>query len=91
MSKYFRVIIFQNKQKMSFDIDAVLEKLRNFQYPTENELKKICNLVKSILIEESNIQPVSTPIVVCGISLMLFFTLVNLFILFFSLSPSNLN
>ena len=32
----------------------------------ENELKELCNKVKEILIEESNIMTISPPVVICG-------------------------
>ena len=41
----------------------------NFQdckYLPENELKQLCELVCDLLLEESNIQPVSSPVTVCG-------------------------
>eukprot|EP01135_Chromosphaera_perkinsii_P002170 Nk52_evm5s218 gene=Nk52_evmTU5s218 len=36
------------------------------QYLPESDLKKLCNVVISILVEESNVQPVSSPVTVCG-------------------------
>jgi len=29
-------------------------------------LKKLCDMVKSFLLEESNVQPVSSPVTICG-------------------------
>lgn len=36
------------------------------KYLPENDLKKLCDIVLEYLIEESNVQPVSTPVTVCG-------------------------
>lgn len=33
---------------------------------SESEMKTLCERVRSILIEESNIQPVSSPVTICG-------------------------
>jgi len=46
--------------------DAWLEKLRKCEHLTENELKELCDVVKDILMEESNVQPVDAPVTVCG-------------------------
>jgi hypothetical protein len=32
----------------------------------ENDLKRLCDLVCDLLLEESNVQPVSSPVTVCG-------------------------
>jgi serine/threonine-protein phosphatase 6 catalytic subunit len=48
------------------DLDKMIDKVKQCDYLAESDLKKVCNLVKSILIEESNVQPVSSPIIVCG-------------------------
>ena len=36
------------------------------KYLPENELKQLCELVCDLLLEESNIQPVTSPVTVCG-------------------------
>jgi hypothetical protein len=41
-----------------------LETLRSGQCLSETDLKKLCNLVKERLIEESNVQPVRSPVTV---------------------------
>lgn len=48
------------------DLDGWLEIVRDCKYLPENDLKKLCDLVCDLLLEESNIQPVSTPVTVCG-------------------------
>ena len=40
--------------------------LQDCKYLPENELKQLCELVCDLLLEESNIQPVSSPVTVCG-------------------------
>lgn len=48
------------------DVDGWLDKVRRCQHLTESELKQLCDLVREILMEESNVQPVSAPVTVCG-------------------------
>ncbi len=38
----------------------------NCQHLPENDMKTLCEIVRTILIEESNIQPVSSPVTICG-------------------------
>ncbi|XP_013104804.1 serine/threonine-protein phosphatase 6 catalytic subunit [Stomoxys calcitrans] len=48
------------------DLDKWIELVKDCRYLPENDLKKLCDIVCEILLEESNIQPVSTPVTVCG-------------------------
>lgn len=48
------------------DLDSWVEIARDCKYLPENELKKLCDMVCDLLLEESNVQPVSTPVTVCG-------------------------
>lgn len=48
------------------DLDKWIEKVQRCEHLPEPDLKKLCNYVKSILIEESNVQPVASPVTVCG-------------------------
>lgn len=48
------------------DLDAWISKVQKCQVLKESELKQLCQIVKSILIEESNVQPVQAPVSVCG-------------------------
>jgi len=48
------------------DLDKWIENVRECKYLPENELKKLCEMVCDILLEETNILPVSTPVTVCG-------------------------
>lgn len=47
-------------------VDDWLETVKKCQSLTENEMKQLCEMVKELLMEESNIQPVQTPVTVCG-------------------------
>ena len=51
---------------MSYDPDRWLEQLRECQHLPEADMKLLCDHVRSILMEESNIQPVSSPVTICG-------------------------
>lgn len=43
-----------------------MEIARLCKYLPENDLKRLCDYVCDLLLEESNVQPVSTPVTVCG-------------------------
>lgn len=47
-------------------LDKWIECLYSGQCISENELKKLCTMVKEILMEESNVQPVRSPVTICG-------------------------
>lgn len=51
---------------MTLDLDAAIATLRQCKYLPEQEIKQLCDLVKSLLLEESNIQPVCSPVTICG-------------------------
>lgn len=48
------------------NLDSWIEKLRRVEHLEEHEMKQLCSMVKDILIEESNVQPVKSPVTVCG-------------------------
>jgi len=48
------------------EIDAWIVKVNNCGHLEESELKLLCDRVKEILMEESNVQPVHSPVTVCG-------------------------
>jgi len=52
--------------RMGLDLDGCLEKIRKCEILAEEELKALCEYVKEILVEESNVQPVNAPVTVCG-------------------------
>jgi|TARA_B110000503_G_C7045809_1_gene370178 hypothetical protein len=47
-------------------IDNWLETVKNGTILPERELRILCEKVKEILIEESNVQPVKAPVTICG-------------------------
>lgn len=49
-----------------FDLEKFEEKIRRCEFLAEDELKVLCEYVKEILVEESNVQPVNSPVTVCG-------------------------
>eukprot|EP00736_Rhodelphis_marinus_P002369 Rmarinus@m.13824 len=48
------------------NLDALIEKLMDCELPTEHEVNWICEKVKEVLIEESNVQRVSSPVTIVG-------------------------
>lgn len=48
------------------DIDSWLAYVKDGGVIPERDLRILCEKVKEILIEESNVQPVSAPVTICG-------------------------
>eukprot|EP00826_Nyctotherus_ovalis_P020990 TRINITY_DN1668_c0_g1_i3.p3 TRINITY_DN1668_c0_g1~~TRINITY_DN1668_c0_g1_i3.p3 ORF type:complete len:113 (-),score=10.12 TRINITY_DN1668_c0_g1_i3:834-1172(-) len=48
------------------DIDAWLEQLKGGKCIPEKDLRVLCDKVKDLLLEEANVQPVQTPVTICG-------------------------
>jgi len=48
------------------DADSWIEVTKKCKYLPEEEMKKLCERIKDILLEESNVHSVSTPVTVCG-------------------------
>lgn len=46
--------------------DQWLPHLMKCQHLPEADITALCNRVRAILIEEGNIQPVSSPVTICG-------------------------
>ncbi|KAI9139631.1 Metallo-dependent phosphatase-like protein [Paraphysoderma sedebokerense] len=59
--------------------DEWLETVRKCQYLPEPDIKRLCEMVKDILMEESNIQPVQSPVTICGDIHGQFYDLLELF------------
>ncbi|CAO3589079.1 unnamed protein product [Absidia cylindrospora] len=56
-----------------------LETVRKCEYLPEKDIKKLCEMVKELLMEEMNIQPVQSPVTVCGDIHGQFYDLLELF------------
>jgi hypothetical protein len=50
----------------AYDPDKWIEQLRQCKHLPEPDMKILCDRVRNILLEESNIQPVSSPVTICG-------------------------
>jgi len=61
------------------DVDKYINDLKEGKCLTERDLRMVCEKVKEILIEESNVQPVSAPVTVCGDIHGQFYDLLELF------------
>lgn len=48
------------------DLDRMVEQVKRVEYLSENDLKRLCEYVKELMLEESNVQPVYAPVTVCG-------------------------
>ncbi|RHZ25189.1 hypothetical protein DYB37_011062 [Aphanomyces astaci] len=59
--------------------DQWIDCLRGGKILSELQLKAVCELVKEILVEESNVQLVSSPVTVCGDIHGQFYDLLELF------------
>ncbi|KAI6105187.1 hypothetical protein EV401DRAFT_2013296, partial [Pisolithus croceorrhizus] len=51
---------------MAYDPDKWIAQLMDCQHLPEQDMKILCDTIRAILLEESNIQPVSTPVTICG-------------------------
>ena len=48
----------------AMDLLSLIEKVKAGEFIAEDELKALCDQVKELLVEESNVQPVSSPVTV---------------------------
>ncbi|AQL09418.1 Serine/threonine-protein phosphatase [Zea mays] len=60
-------------------LDAQIEQLMQCRPLAEQEVKALCEKAKEILMEESNVQPVKSPVTICGDIHGQFHDLVELF------------
>lgn len=59
--------------------DLWLEKIKKCQHLSELEAKQLCDITSKYLMEESNVQPVNSPVTVCGDIHGQFYDLMELF------------
>ena len=64
---------------MSGLVDKWIEQLQAGSCIAENDLKRLCNHVKNLLMEEANVQPVRSPVTICGDIHGQFYDLLELF------------
>ena len=50
----------------AYDPDRWISQLKECRFLPEADMKLLCERVRSLLLEESNIQPVSSPVTICG-------------------------
>jgi len=48
------------------DLDVMLSLLLSSHPPPEHDVKQLCTRAREILIEESNVQRINTPVTICG-------------------------
>jgi hypothetical protein len=51
---------------MPLDVDACIESLKGGEIVPESSLKILCQYVSELLMEESNVQPVLSPVTIVG-------------------------
>jgi len=61
------------------NLDKWVEHVKQCKYLEESDLKDLCEMVKELLLEESNVQPVASPITLCGDIHGQFYDLLELF------------
>ena len=61
------------------DVDYYIETLKSGEIISEDAVKRLCSSVSELLMEESNVQPVSAPVTVCGDIHGQFYDLAELF------------
>jgi len=61
------------------NLDSWIETIQQCKFLQEPDLKKLCEAVKELLLEESNVQPVSSPVTICGDIHGQFYDLLELF------------
>ncbi|OJJ45083.1 hypothetical protein ASPZODRAFT_675050 [Penicilliopsis zonata CBS 506.65] len=67
------------KLKRNAGPDEWLAAAKDCKYLSEHHMKQLCEMVKEYMMEESNIQPVSTPVTICGDIHGQFYDLLELF------------
>ena len=63
---------------MFLNVDSCIETLKSGECVSEQELRQLCQYVSELLMEESNVQPVLSPVTIVGDLHGQFFDLLNL-------------
>jgi hypothetical protein len=61
------------------NVDALIAEIREAKCLHERDLRVVCEKVKEILLEESNVQHIAAPVTVCGDIHGQFYDLLELF------------
>lgn len=61
------------------DIDKYISTLKEGKLIEERDIKQLCEKAKEIFLEESNVQPISAPVTICGDIHGQFYDLLELF------------
>jgi serine/threonine-protein phosphatase 4 catalytic subunit len=51
---------------MSLNLDKAIEQLLRCEMLLESQVRELCNKAREILVEESNVQKVNSPVTICG-------------------------
>ena len=54
----------QNRHPQS--LDKQISQLRRCEYISESEVKSLCEKAKELLMEESNVELIYSPVTICG-------------------------
>jgi serine/threonine-protein phosphatase 6 catalytic subunit len=52
--------------QVSLDVDECIETLKSGELVSERALRQLCSYVSELLMEESNVQPVVSPVTIVG-------------------------
>ncbi|KAI3643438.1 hypothetical protein MP228_012993 [Amoeboaphelidium protococcarum] len=64
---------------MGADLDSWLVEVKECKALQEKQMRTLCEIVQSYLMEESNVQPISSPVTICGDIHGQFYDLLELF------------
>jgi len=55
-----------NRESGGSDLDQQIEKLKRCEIISEAQVKELCLKAREILVEESNVQWIDSPVTICG-------------------------
>lgn len=56
----------ENHSNANGDIDRWIEWIKDCKYLPETDFKQLCTIISDIFSEESNVQPIFSPVTICG-------------------------